>query len=101
MENLWQEYREKGLQMVGVWAYQKTHLDPILAQTGVSFPIGIPTDSTAMKVYTAVHSGTSWFPFQVLIDGNGKVVYMASDYDAEGLRGALEKALSSKSKEER
>ena len=72
-----------------------------MAQTGVTFPIGIPTDATAMKVYTAVHTGTSWFPFQVLIDGSGKVVYMASDYDAEGLRGALDKALSSSVGDER
>ncbi len=93
MEHLWQEYGKRGLQVVGVWAYQKTHLEPILAQTGVTFPIGIPTDATAMKVYTAVHTGTSWFPFQVLVDGQGEVAYMASDYDAEGLREALEAAL--------
>ena len=93
MELLWQEYRDKGLQVVGVWAYQKTHLDPIVAQTGVSFPIGIPADPKAMEVYTAVHNGVSWFPFQVLVNREGQVTYMASDYDAESLRREIRAAL--------
>jgi len=98
MELLWEEFKDEGLQVVGVWAYQKTHLDPIVAQTGVSFPIGIPLDSKAMEVYTAVHNGLSWFPFQVLVDRSGKVTYMASDYDAESLRREIEKALAEPTK---
>ena len=94
MELLWQEYKSKGLQVVGVWAYQKTHLDPIVAQTGVSFPIGIPTTPAAMEVYTSVHEGISWFPFHVLVGKDGTVRYMASDYDAEGLRGRIEEVIA-------
>ena len=94
MELLWQEYKEKDLQVVGVWAYQKTHLDPIVNQTGVTFPIGIPASSTAMEVYTTVHEGVSWFPFHVLIDRKGEVHYMASDYDAESLRHRVEEVIA-------
>ena len=79
--------------MIGVWAYQKTYLEPIIAQTGVNFPIGIPKDQRAMEVYTATHNGVSWFPFQILVDRSGAVSYMASDYDAEALHKAIETAL--------
>ena len=93
LELLWQEYRSEGLQVVGVWAYQTTFLEPVIAQTGVSFPIGIPKDQRAMEVYTATHYGVSPFPFQILVDRSGAVTYMASDYDAEALRKAIEMAL--------
>ncbi len=81
---------------MGVWVYHPSHLEPIMEQTGITFPIGSPMDPDPMKIYQRVHTGASWFPFEVLIDGTGKVTYMASDYDAEGLQAAIDKILPSK-----
>ena len=87
---LYQEVKERGVEVVGVWAYQKTHLEPVLRQTGATFPIGTPTDGVAMDIYTATHTGMSWFPFHVLVDGDGTIQYLASDYDAAALRREID-----------
>ena len=69
-----------------MWAYQLSHLDPVIHQTGVTFPIGNPIGGVAMEVYSATHTGMSWFPFHVLVDREGVIQYLASDYDAAALR---------------
>lgn len=78
--------KPKGVEVVGVWAYEQSHLEPVLQQTGATFPIGSPVGTAAMDVYSAKHSGMSPFPFHVLVDSDGQIQYLASDYDHAALR---------------
>ncbi len=90
--------REKDVHVVGVWAYQQTHLEPVLQQTGATFPIGTPVDEVPMDMYTATHTGMSWFPFHVLVDSEGTIQYLASDYDAAALRREIDLLTAQNSK---
>ena len=51
-----------------------------------------------MDMYTATHTGMSWFPFHVLVDSEGTIQYLASDYDAAALRREIDLLTAQNSK---
>ena len=62
-----------------------------VANLHTTFPIGLEDPST--KTYTALNQnfkGTNPFPVDVVVDRDGKIVYIAREYDPDGIRAAID-----------
>lgn len=60
-----------------------------------TFPISLEDPST--KTYNALNQqfkGANPFPVDVVVDRNGKIVYIAREYDPDGISAAIDAALA-------
>jgi hypothetical protein len=59
-----------------------------------TYPIGLEDPST--KTYSALNQrfkGANPFPVDVVVDRNGKIVYVAREYDPNGITAAIDALL--------
>jgi hypothetical protein len=66
-----------------------------LANLHTTFPIGLEHPTT--KTYAALHQhfkGANPFPVDVVVDGTGKIVYVAREYDPDGITAAIDALLA-------
>ena len=60
-----------------------------------TFPIGL--EDPATKTYSALNQyfkGANPFPVDVVVDRSGKIVYIAREYDPDGISAAIDAALA-------
>lgn len=89
LENLYQDYRARGLRVVGVWTYATGHSRNVGVHAAASFPIGLPLGEGANELRAMADEGISWFPFHVLVDASGRIAYHSREYDATALDAAV------------
>lgn len=80
---------------MGVWYFQRPGTEAFLAHTGITFPIGRPLSMGAAMLRNISEQGISWFPYEVLIDPQGRIAHYTPEYDATQLGEAIERAMKS------
>lgn len=80
-----------------MWSYQGEGAEDFVAQTGVTFPIGRAMGPGAILLKRIGDPAISWFPYEVLVDREGRVAHYTSEYDATVLSELIEAALDAPS----
>jgi peroxiredoxin len=96
-DRIWRAYRDRGVEVVAIDANGDA-LDGVsefVKNLGTTFTIGLEDPST--KTYEALvenFKGANPFPVDVVVGTDGKIRYIAREYDPEGLVAAVEAALA-------
>jgi len=99
--NIWSRYRSAGLRVVGIDTPAVPDIPPDSLEgvrafgrrEGLTFPIGISSTSVWRDTFAERGDGAAPFPSRMLIDRQGRVAYLSTAIDPEGLRRAIETAL--------
>ena len=98
---MWQRYRDQGVVVVGLnpsglrtSADSENLLTQFKEQAGVTFPLGWPTDDSFNTFRLASGPSISPFPLDVIIDRQGKVRYVNSEYEAAEQKAVIEQLLA-------
>lgn len=68
--------------------------DDLLAfieSTGASFPVVVDSDATYNRYVN--DDAISPYPIDIVVDGDGVIVYFSREYDPDALRAAVERVL--------
>lgn len=69
-------------------------MELFVEEAGVTSPVLLDSDGGVYRSYdTTALGGYAPFPLQILIDRDGKIVYMARQYNADAVKAAIEAAL--------
>jgi hypothetical protein len=95
-QRVWQEYKDKGVHVVAIDANgdELEGVQAFVANLPTSYPIGLEDPET--KTYEALtqnFKGANPFPVDVVVAPDGKIVYIAREYDPEGIIAAIEALL--------
>jgi len=63
-----------------------------IEQTGVTFPVGWDDNGSYRRFRPP--SGISPFPLDVVIDREGRIVYLSGEFDSEAMQRAVEQVLA-------
>ena len=61
-------------------------------QTGVTFPVFYDTDGT-YRDYDRT-GATAPYPLDVIVDGDGRIAYVAADYDPDAMKSVIDGLLA-------
>lgn len=94
---MWQKYKDQGVEVVAIDANGDAAdgVQEFVKNLGTSYPIGLEDETT--KTYEALvenFKGANPFPVDVVVGKDGKIRYIAREYDPEGLTAAVEAALA-------
>lgn len=94
---IWQRYRNRdvvvlGLSGDGLFGQESREtVERFGAQSGVSFPLLLGDQSR--RGYGKSQANISPYPFDVIIDREGKIRYMSSKFDGEAMRRVIDELL--------
>jgi len=95
-QNFLRRYGDRGLRVVALDAHDGPEvIDGVRAfvdKLGVTYPTGLEQTET-YRALTANFEGTNPFPVDVIIDRDGKIVYIAREYDPEAMAEIIERLL--------
>ena len=93
----WQKYKERGLVMVALNAHDATErmgeVDQYVDNLRVTFPLGLEQTRTYAAL-TQNFAGLNPFPLDVVVGKDGKIAYIAREYDPDALIEVIEKLLA-------
>ena len=98
--NVWQVYKDRGLQLIGVnrvgaGAFNPVGVREFVATTMINFPVGFDlSDSYGMLRDASPTDVNSPNSVHIVIDSNGKVVYLSRFYDRDDPQDGLITALN-------
>ncbi|HKY39936.1 MAG TPA: redoxin family protein [Polyangiaceae bacterium] len=97
-ERFWQKYKDKGLAVVALNAHdtaeQVGQVEDYCQNLRLSFPIGLEIEKTTYQGITENFAGLNPFPVDVLIGKDGKVAYIAREYDPDAMTEIVERLLA-------
>ena len=64
-----------------------------IGEAGTTLPTLLDTDNAVYSSYQRGADAYAPFPLQVVIDREGRITYLANQYDAEAVRAAIRLAL--------
>lgn len=95
-ERFYEKYRDEGLEVVGLNAHDKMEqigqVDDYRTNLGITFPLGIEQT----KTYAALQenfAGLNPFPTDVIVGPDGRIEYVAREYDPEAIDATLKRLL--------
>lgn len=87
-------YRDRGLLVLGLSSgghASDAELDAFLDATGVTFPV-VRDDDDTYAAY-AWNDALAPYPIDLVVDEDGRITYLAREYDPAALRAAVEAVL--------
>ena len=97
-ERFHRKYRDRGLQVVGLNANDTTEqigqVQSYIDELRVTFPIGLEISKATYQGITANFKGNNPFPVDVVIGKDGKIAYIAREYDPDALTEVVERLLA-------
>jgi peroxiredoxin len=100
----WKKYRDKGLVVVGVNPGGRggvrgaastddiAGLQHFVSKLGVTFPAGVEQTGSYLR-FAENFRGSNPFPVDVIVDRDGKIVYVAREYDPPSIEAVLDRLL--------
>jgi peroxiredoxin len=93
----WQKYKDRGLLMVSLNAHDATErmgeVDQYAGNLRVTFPLGLEQTRTYAAL-TQNFAGLNPFPVDVIVGKDGKIAYIAREYDPDALVEIIETLLA-------
>ena len=93
----WQKYRDRGLVVVSLNAHdtreQIGQVDQYIEHLRVTFPVGLEQSSTYKRL-TQNFVGTNPFPVDVIVGKDGRIEYIAREYDPDAMTEIIERLLA-------
>ena len=95
-QQIWQPLKDQGVTVIGVdtgglfGQDDATRVRDFIAKTGVSFPVVL---DQGQSDYFSSSPGISPYPYDVIVDRNGVVVSIMTQYDPDALRAVVDAAL--------
>ena len=103
-QRFWKKYRDKGLVVVGVNPGGRggirgaastddiAGLQRFTEKLGVTFPAGVEQTGSYLR-FAENFRGSNPFPVDVIVGRDGKIVYVAREYDPLSIEAVLERLL--------
>lgn len=95
MEQIWREYKDKGVVVLGVavWASEDPFEEArkFAQKYRLTYPIVVDPEKRGINS-AAIYKVTG-VPTNVVIDKEGKIRYLQAGFDYEGIKRAIEEAL--------
>jgi hypothetical protein len=104
-DRFYKKYKDKGLKLVAIDPGGKggiqgaDYTDDIggvqkfVKNLGVEFPVGLE-DTTNYLSYAANYKGPNPFPVDIIVGKDGKIAYIAREYDPDAMTAMVEKLLA-------
>ena len=96
-ERFWQAYKGRGLVMVALNAHDAMdrvgEVDQYVDNLRVTFPLGLERTRTYAAL-TQNFAGLNPFPMDIVVGKDGKIAYIAREYDPDALVATIEKLLA-------
>jgi peroxiredoxin len=93
----WQKYRDRGLVVVSLNAHdskeQIGQIDQYIEHLRITFPVGLELSSTYKRL-TQNFVGTNPFPVDVIVGKDGRIEYIAREYDPDAMTEVIERLLA-------
>ena len=86
--NLWQPYKDRGVQVIGVNRVSVATGNPAQVQsfiddTGITFPVGFDLSNSYSDLRSASTMGGSPNSVHIIIDREGKVAHLSKYYESD------------------
>ena len=92
-----QRYGSQGLTVVALNAHdaleQLEEVSRFVGKLGISYPAGLEQTET-YRTITENFAGTNPFPVDVVIDRDGRIAYIAREYDPDAMGRVIERLLA-------
>jgi hypothetical protein len=93
----WQKYRDRGLQVVSLNAHDGMdrigEVDQYVDNLKLSFALGLETSTTYRRL-TQNFAGANPFPVDVIVGKDGRIAYIAREYDPDAMIEVVERLLA-------
>jgi hypothetical protein len=97
-QRFWQRYKDQGLVMVAIdpdaedYA-QLAEVQNFAETLDLTFPVGVE-DTATYELFTSAFTGVNPFPVDVLVDKQGKIRYVAREYDPAAIDAMIQVLLA-------
>jgi hypothetical protein len=98
--HFWKKYKDRGVEIVAVDSHDNTveggmaGVADYVARFGNTHPVGLESRSTPTYAALVEHyRGANPFPVDVVVGRDGRISYIAREYDPDALEAAIEDAL--------
>ena len=97
-ERIWKQYQDQGVVVAAIDANGDAAegVQEFVKNMRITYPIGL--EDTSTKTYEAFtgtnFKGANPFPVDIVVGKDGKIVYVAREYDPDGIVAAVEAALA-------
>lgn len=104
-QRFWKKYRDQGLVVVGIdpggrggitggeSTDDMAGVQKFSQNLKVTYPIGLETSANYVP-FTQAFKGLNPFPVDIVVGKDGKIAYIAREYDPDGLAAAIEAELT-------
>jgi peroxiredoxin len=98
-DRFWTKYRDQGVTVVAIDANGDAMdgVQQFVENLNTTYPVGLEDEDTAnTATYDALtqnFKGANPFPVDVVVGRDGRILYVAREYDPEGIEAAIERAL--------
>ena len=93
----WRKYRGRGLEVVSLNAHDGMdrigEVDQYVNHLRLTFPLGLE-QSTTYRRLTQNFAGTNPFPVDVIVGKDGRIAYVAREYDPDAMTEIIERLLA-------
>jgi peroxiredoxin len=93
----WQPYRDRGLAVVSLNAHDGMErigeVDQYVDNLRLTFPLGLE-ESTTYRRLTQNFAGANPFPVDVIVGKDGRIAYIAREYDPDAMTEVIERLLA-------
>lgn len=95
---MWKKYQDQGVVVAAIDANGDAPegVQDFVKNMGLTYNVGLEDEST--KTYAAFtesnFKGANPFPVDIVVGKDGKIVYIAREYDPDGIVAAVEAALA-------
>jgi len=92
-DRIWKKYKDQGVEVVAIDANGDAvdGVQRFVQDMRTTYPIGLEDESTkTYEALTANYKGANPFPVDVVVGRDGKIAYVAREYDPEGIIAAVE-----------
>ena len=93
----WRKYRDRGLVVVSLNAHDSSEqvgqVQQYVEHLLLTFPVGLEQSSTYKRL-TQNFAGTDPFPVDVIVGKDGRIEYIAREYDPDAMTEVLERLLA-------
>lgn len=97
-ERFWRKYRDQGLLVVGLNAHDAVEqvgaVDQYCESLRLTFPLGLEPTKTTYQGVTENYKGLNPFPVDVIVGKDGKIAYIAREYDPDAMTEIIERLLA-------
>ena len=98
---MWQSYKDRGVAVIGIDSPPPQFppddarlVSDFVRHAGVTFTVGIEQTRSFVDLVPPKAVDYSVFPLELVVAPDGRIVYMATEYDADAIRRAIDSLLN-------